>query len=192
MKESTVGTVLHMVPDLGLNGAAAQASLLAPTLEKEGWRVHVVGLGSDCFFAPRFKRWDVPIHRLGSSHSLDFRPYLELRRLIEEIRPDIIQVWRNAALRLAAPIARWLGRPPLVASDVVGPTPPRWIERWTLQQTAVIVVPTATDQKALMLGGIEMEQIVSIPFAAGNAPLANRTTSLKNLRLPEDAKLIVC
>ncbi len=187
-----MGTVLHIVPDLGLNGAAKQVSLLAPTLAEAKWKVHVVGLEGGGLFTPVFERLKVPIHRLRPSHSLDFRPYLELRRLVDDIQPDVIHAWRSPTLRFAAPLVRWLGRPPLVAADVVGPAPPRWVERWALQQAAAIVLPVVAEQSALTVDGTKSERISSVPFAVEGTPPADGAAALRELGLPEHAKLIVC
>jgi len=186
-----VRTVLHIVPDLGLNGAVRQASLLAPALGREGWNVHLVSMGGGGFFTRVFERLNVPVHRVGQTRSLDFRPWLELRRLVDEVRPDVIHAWRSPALRFASPLVRWLGRPPLAASDV-GSGPPRWVDRWMLQQTAAIIVGTEAERSSLMFGGVGEERLTTVPLAVGPAPAVDRESFLRELRLPKDAKLIVC
>jgi glycosyltransferase involved in cell wall biosynthesis len=187
-----VGTVLHIVPDLGLNGAARQVSLLAPVHQRAGWDVHVAGVGGEGIFRRAFERLNVPVHRLVGSRSLDPRPWLELRRLVEEIRPDVIHAWRGQALKFASPVVRWLGRPSLVASDIASGAPPRWADRWMLQQAVAINVGTAAEQSSLVYGGVARERLTSIPFAVGSTSTVDRAALLRELGLPEHARLIAC
>jgi glycosyltransferase involved in cell wall biosynthesis len=183
--------VLFVVPDLGLTGSSRQVSLLAPVLRRQGWDIHVINLGGGGLFASALERDGVPIRWLRKKRSLDPRPWLELRRLIDEIGPRIVHAWRRPALQVASPVVRWLGGPRLVASDIPGEMSYRWADRWMLQKAAVVVASTTTERTKLVEAGITAERSTTIPLAVGSSKDVDRQAILQELRIPANSRLVL-
>ena len=73
-------------------GAERQLTYLAGALGRLGWRVHVTLAGRGPNWT-RLEESGAIIHELPSSGSYDARTLQRLRRIIAEVRPDLIQVW---------------------------------------------------------------------------------------------------
>ena len=113
-----MGLILHVVPDLGPNGPARQLSLFAPALTANNWQSHVAVMRTGEVFEPALRAAGIPVHDLGATHRLDARPWLSLKRLIAELRPDVVHARRRSAFRLVGLVQWWHGRKNVVASDL--------------------------------------------------------------------------
>ena len=91
-----MGRVLHLITNLGQAGAERQVTYLACGLADLGWEVHVghlePGRNPDDNLA-RLERAGVTRHLVPNTGSYDWRTPLRLRRLIRELRPDVVQTW---------------------------------------------------------------------------------------------------
>jgi glycosyl transferase family 4 len=85
-------TVLHCIPTMGGGGAERQLTYLAAELVRIGWRVHVAVTRRGPNWA-RLERSGAIIHEVPARGSYDARVFLRLRRLIADIKPDVVQVW---------------------------------------------------------------------------------------------------
>ena len=81
--------------------------------------------------------------------------------LVDEIQPMSSSLG-GPALKFAGPVVRWLGRLSLVVSDIVNGAPPRWAERWMLQQATAIVVSTNQSEHAWSRGVARTVKIHSV------------------------------
>jgi glycosyltransferase involved in cell wall biosynthesis len=83
-------TVLHFIPTLEGGGAERQLSLLATEHARRGHHVHAAvrrtGVNMQAMAG-------VQIHELGDIRSVRPRLFMAMRRLVGEIRPDIVQTW---------------------------------------------------------------------------------------------------
>src|SRR5262245_17666499 len=118
VQETVMTTILHMTPCLGANGAARQLSLLAPELGRRGINVHVAAIGEGELFAKPLLAGGTPVHSLGARGPYDPRAWASWRRLVAELRPDVVHAWRRSAVRWAL-AARPFYRFRLTAGDLL-------------------------------------------------------------------------
>jgi glycosyltransferase involved in cell wall biosynthesis len=84
--------ILHLIPTLGSGGAERQLSLLAPGLVESGVDVHVAFCHSGQNLT-RMINSSVSIHQIACNGNHDPFLLLKLIRLINRIKPDVIQTW---------------------------------------------------------------------------------------------------
>ncbi len=110
-----LATLLHIITGLNTGGAERSLhGLLSGGLAAKH-QCHVVSLTSMGNFGAKIEALGVPVHALGMSPSrLSPSALLRLRRIVREIRPDLIQGWMYHG-NLAASTARIMaiGRPHL-------------------------------------------------------------------------------
>lgn len=83
--------VLHCIGGLGAGGAERQLATLTHQLPLLGWDVHVVTLRGGVFeehLAP-----DAALHRIADRGARDVRLPLRIARLIDDVKPDLVQTW---------------------------------------------------------------------------------------------------
>src|SRR5437764_855853 len=106
--------VLYLLPDLGYTAAARRVGRLAPALPPDRFTPHVAMLGRAGPLAEPLRAAGVPVHELGGRRA-DPRVLLRLRRLLRELRPDLVHAWRLPAARAAALYA--FAGPRLIVSE---------------------------------------------------------------------------
>ena len=191
-------TVLHLLPDLGLNGAAKQVALLAPTLVGFGYAAHVAVLGGGGVFAESLARVNIPVSYLGGSARFDLTQFVFFHRLVADLKPNLIHAWRWPALRLAGLNGLWpslRGRHlPVIASDVL--TADSEIgrsNRFLVRRAARVVVATAEELARARKWGIDRARLSEIPLVVSCDPAPpDRAELVRELRLPESARIVVC
>src|SRR4051812_38296895 len=103
--------ILHIIPSLGVGGTEKILLELCHGLDPAQFKQEVVALKSGGGTAEQLRAMGIPITLLGSpdgfrSGLLDLpRLYSDLKRRIEQIRPDIVHTWltrANVIGRLAA------------------------------------------------------------------------------------------
>ena len=85
-------TILHCIPTMGGGGAERQLTYLARELGRLGWAVHIAVMRR----GPNWDRLEASgavIHELTLSSAYDWRALGALRRIVREVRPDLIQAW---------------------------------------------------------------------------------------------------
>jgi glycosyltransferase involved in cell wall biosynthesis len=85
-------TVLHAIPSLIGGGAERQLSLLAPELLRLGVCTHVAYLHPGANLTPLHGS-DIKLHSISCSGNYDPRILFKLIRLINAIRPNLVQTW---------------------------------------------------------------------------------------------------
>ncbi|MCC6417487.1 MAG: glycosyltransferase family 4 protein [Gemmataceae bacterium] len=152
--------ILFVTPGTEPDGATSQLSLLARRLPARGFTAHVCALGP----AGGCREFGVPATSLGWSRVFDLRPVWRLRRLIADVRPDVIHAFRPASLRA---LALAVGRTPcpLVVSR---PLPPRGkdlarLDRWLLGRADRILVRGAAEAERGRRAGVSPERMAVVP-----------------------------
>jgi glycosyltransferase involved in cell wall biosynthesis len=84
--------VLHCIPTMGGGGAERQLTYLAGALRHFGWSVHVAVMRRGANWA-RLEGSGAVIHDLALRGPYDWRALGALRRILDEVHPDIVQVW---------------------------------------------------------------------------------------------------
>src|SRR5581483_2124579 len=92
-------TVLFVIASLEYTGAAQQLGLLAANLPRESFGVRLAVLGTESPWVAWLRGKGVEVEVLGWRRPFDVVPFLELRRLVKRIRPDMLHVWGATALR---------------------------------------------------------------------------------------------
>jgi glycosyltransferase involved in cell wall biosynthesis len=95
---ASVRTILFVIPDLAYSGSARQLMLLAQGLHQRSFAVTVAVLGSSSPWSEALQAAGVAVQVLHGRRSLDLRAILALRRLVRSLRPDVVHVWKAAAL----------------------------------------------------------------------------------------------
>jgi glycosyltransferase involved in cell wall biosynthesis len=213
--------ILHIIDSLGHNGAATQLRVLVGGLASYGYDVHVAALddqrkkplsfrqefgegsGAAIFVnkvAPLSRRW-----------SADPLAMFRLRRLVGDLRPDIVHTWNfDSALYACAAIesprrvlgsrARAAGLSAPRARLIVGqyriePWRPTWqwyVARRAADYAAKLVTNSLTVRNWYVASGFSDDKFMVIPAGVA-APVAgdvSREELLRELDLPPDAKLI--
>ncbi len=91
--------ILLLIPDLGHGGAARQVSLLGAHWPRDKGDLGVVVLGPETPWTQQLRQTGCRVEVLGRQRPFDVAPYLGLRRLLGDFRPDVIHAWGAAALR---------------------------------------------------------------------------------------------
>jgi glycosyltransferase involved in cell wall biosynthesis len=186
-------TILHLVPDLGADGAAKQAALVAPALKQMGIQVHVAALAPGGIFAQPLREAGVPVHLLGAGRRYDPRPLHALNKLLAELHPEAVHVWRRGALRWAAALRVWR-RFRLTAGDLLSDHRPgnQW-DALLRQRPKYVVTATSAERRALQRLGIDEERLIEIPPAVAPALAAPDQFKLRReFDLPAGARIIAC
>lgn len=107
--------ILHCIPSLGGGGAERQLTYLAGGLRGIGDQVHVA-------ITSRGANWERLLASGATTHELrvrgahDPRLVWELRRLIQKVDPDVVQVWLRQ-MDILAGLATLSRRKPLIISE---------------------------------------------------------------------------
>jgi glycosyltransferase involved in cell wall biosynthesis len=190
--KSNGGPILMVVPSLGPNGAAKQVSLLAPALARKGQTVQVAALGGEGMFAHVLRGDGVPVRLLGPRWRFELGTMLKLRRLVDELKPASIHAWRGAAARLLSTLGRLCRLPPLIAVDPFVEQSPSRFNRRCLRRAEKVVVSGPWQRQQTAQAGIGEDRLRVIPPCVSAPTMPERATALRDLAIPENARLIVC
>jgi glycosyltransferase involved in cell wall biosynthesis len=114
---------------MGGGGAERQLTYLADPLITRGWRVHVALVAGGPNLR-RLQQTGATIHQLRAASSYDPRLAWHVRRLIRQLRPDIVQPW-FVQMEVVAGTAARLARIPWVLNERSSQLayPPTWKNR---------------------------------------------------------------
>src|SRR5207244_2041103 len=105
---------------------------------------------------------------LGWSRLIDPQPFLGLRRLLAEFRPDVIHTWRLSGLRWAVLVGGWL-RSRLIISQPFAPADggyrPAWLDRALLARADRVVVSGAFEAERSRRLGVPERKVAVVPPA---------------------------
>lgn len=104
--------ILHLITGLGTGGAEHMLEKLAGGMDRAQFSSAVISLTGEGAVGPRLRRSGIPVHALGIRGWQDVPgALLTLRRLVDDIQPDILQTWLYHA-DLVGTLVHWLARSP--------------------------------------------------------------------------------
>ncbi|MGO8748636.1 MAG: glycosyltransferase [Thermoguttaceae bacterium] len=188
--------ILHVIPTLDRSGAEKQLSLLARGLPREEFEVHVCALTRGGPLEAELRAAGIPVTVIGKRWKIDPLAFARLRRLVLELRPDVIHTWLFAANAYgrAAGIACDVQR--MVAGERCVDTWKRphelLIDRYLSRRTARIVTNSPGVQEFYAAHGLPAEkfEVISNGIPPAPAPNATRSRILAELGLPDPTFLI--
>jgi glycosyltransferase involved in cell wall biosynthesis len=107
--------VLHFIPSFGPGGAERQLVLVAAELARMGVEVHVAFVAGGPNLA-RLENASVRLHALDAAGNHDPMLAWRIFRLVQVVRPDVIQTWLTQ-MDILAGAAAILCRVPLIVSE---------------------------------------------------------------------------
>ncbi len=187
--------ILHVIPRLDYNAAARQLALLATHWPRDRFDVRVAVLQQAGPWAEDVRRAGATVGVLGWSRLIDPQPFLGLRRLLAEFRPDVIHAWRLSGLRWSVLVGGWL-RSRLVISQPFAPADggyrPAWLDRALLARADRVVVSGPFEaERARRLGVPERKVAVVPPAVDVPERLPSSPTLRPRLGLKDTARLVV-
>ena len=189
--------VLEIIPTLVRGGAEKQLTLLAAGLPRDRFEVHVCTLTERGPLEEEIRAAGLPYHHIGKSGKVDPRAYRRLRKLIQELRPDVVHTWLFAANAYGRQAALSAGVRKIIAGErCVDPWkswPQLAIDRWLARRTSRIATNSSGVVEFYVRHGLPRDKFVVIP---NGVPEVEPTTPtpraelLSEFGLPADARLI--
>lgn len=190
--------VLQIIPTLVRGGAEKQCALLAAGLPRERFETQVAVLTHTGPLEGELVAAGVPVHHLHKRWKLDPFAYSRLKRLVAELRPDVVHTWLFAA-NCYGRAAALANRVKVIIGGERSVDP--WkrmhelaMDRWFARRSTCLATNSSGVVEFYASRGISRDKFVVIPNGVAPADLSDlppRTTLLGQLGLPSDAKLIV-
>jgi len=186
-----------VIPTLDRSGAEKQFALLATHLPRDKFDVHVVALTRGGPYAADLEAAGVPVTVLGKRLRFDPLAGFRLRRLLQELRPDIVHSWlfaANSYVRLVA--SRSGARPRLVVSErCVDVWKAGWqlaLDRRLIRKTDLLIGNSQAVAEFYRDLGYPAERLRVIPNAVvpPQQPEVSREQLCEELGFPADARLV--
>jgi glycosyltransferase involved in cell wall biosynthesis len=160
--------LLFLLPSFEYSSAARQVSLLAPVLrDGHGIDVHVAPLRATGPAEAWFSS-DQPLHR--KQRRFPPAAFRDLRRLIQDLRPDVVHAWRLPAWRSAVVLRRLARSFRLVASESRRGGRINPLDRWLLRSVDAVISIHSAETDALRSLGVEVNGITELPQAVVAPP----------------------
>ncbi len=154
---------MHVDAERGFSGGETQAFLLMDGLRAIGQRVVLVAPPRSAALLEAERR-GIPCAAVRLRNDMDLRSALALRRVILQLRPDIVHLHTGRATWLGGHAARWARTPAICTRrmdrEVKRGMRTRWIYSRLLVRVAAI---SASVRELLVAGGVEPARIVLIP-----------------------------
>ncbi len=189
--------LLQIIPTLDRAGAEKQMSLLVRHLDPSRFEPHVCVLTRSGPLEGELRAAGIPLHLVGKRRRVDLAAYLRLRRVIRQVRPDIVQTWLFAGNSYGRVAAREARVPVIVASErCVDLWKAGWqfaIDRLLCRWTDAIVVNSPAVRDFYVQHGLPAEKFAVIPNAVElppEKPPCSREELLKELGLPTQTRLV--
>ena len=193
--------ILHIISTLDLGGAEKQLVLLANGLPRDEFDVHVCCLTRGGARESQLAECGIPIHKIDKRRKCDPAAYARLKRLIRELRPELVHTWLFAANAYGRKAALAAGVKVIVAGERCVDRWKCWphyaIDRWLARRTKKIVTNSHSVREFYSSHGISKEKFHVIPNGVATPPHPStgvdehrRAEILAGLQLPENAKLI--
>ena len=172
-------------------------SVLAAGLWKAGFRVAVAVLGPvNTPIADELRQAGIPIHSVPLHHRFDFRGLRALRRVVNGANPAVVHAWGPGAVWATAGLVPRAGegsRPVVVsaasfpASGVFG-----WLTTRLARRLARVVAASWAESERYRHLGIAPGLLTRVgPAVSPAPPLPNREAFLRDLGLPQTARLVM-
>lgn len=186
-----------IIPTLDRGGAEKQLTLLACGLDKTRFDVHVVVLTRTGPRQAVLDQANVPVHFIGKSSKIDIGAYRRLRKLLRELKPDIVHTWLFAANAYGR-FAAIHEKVPVVLGGERSVDPWKkwyelWIDRYLAKRSRAILTNSNGVKDFYASKGIPSEKFVVIPNGVEVSSGNNRSTKeevSKELDIPVHFKWI--
>jgi len=185
--------ILQIIPTLDRSGAEKQMTLLARSLPREEFEVHVAALTRGGPMLAELKSAGVPVTILGKRWKFDPHAFWKLFRLVRGLKPDLIHTWLFAANTYGRAAGVLAGVKCLVAGErCVDPwkTWELWFDRWLARHTSRIAANSEGVREFYAARGIPAEKIEVIPNGIPPPPACSTTRQeiLAELGIPSTAR----
>lgn len=188
--------ILQIIPSLDRAGAEKQMTLLACGLPRDEFEVHVCALTRGGPLEVDLREAGIPVHIIGKRWRADPQAYWRLRRLIAQLRPDLVQTWLFAANAYGRQAAIACRTPVVIASerceDPWKGVLEKMIDLYLAKKTDRIVVNSQAVRDFYLRYGLPADKLVVIPNGtppARPSPVS-RGELLAELGLPEHCYLV--
>ena len=188
--------ILQIIPTLDRSGAEKQMSLLARRLPADQFDVHVCALTRGGPLLECLREAGLPVTVIGKRWRVDPRAYYRLKRLVADLRPDLIHTWLFAANSYGRAAGLACGVKCLVAGERCVDPWKGWaefsIDRRLARHTARIVANSSGVRDFYVTHKLPADKIEVIPNGI-DLPQPSDTTRgqlLDELQLPHDSLLI--
>lgn len=186
-----------VIPTMDLGGAEKQLAILAETLPRDQFEVHVFLLTRDGPRSDSLRDAGIPVTVIGKRFKADPTALFRLKRELAAFAPDIVHTWLFAANSFGR-AAAWMARvPTIVASErCVDPWKSWWhfsIDRFFARRSAAITTNSVGVQEFYATHGIASDLFRVIPngIPAPGSSTIPRAEAFKRLGVSLDRKLIV-
>lgn len=109
--------ILHIIATLDRAGAEKSLATLAMHLPRDEFEVHVCAITRGGPYEVELHQAGVPTRVIGKRHKYDLPGYIELKRHIKRLRPDLVQTWMFTANAYGRRAALAAGVKRIVASE---------------------------------------------------------------------------
>lgn len=186
--------ILEIIPTLDRCGAEKQLVLLARGLAREEFDVHVCVLTRSGPLLADLEEAGIPVTLIGKRWKVDPSALVRLRRLVQELRPDLIHTWIFAANAYGRAAGLWAGVRCLVAGERCVDPWKTWMEftidRFLARRSARIVANSPGVRDFYVEHGLPAEKFEVIPNGILAPPCTTtRQEILAELGLPADARV---
>jgi glycosyltransferase involved in cell wall biosynthesis len=187
--------ILEIIPTLDRSGAEKQLTLLARGLSRDEFDVHVCALTRGGPLEADLVDAGIPVTVIGKRWKLDPYAFWRLRRLIKQLKPDLIHTWIFAANAYGRAAGLLAGVKCLVAGERCVDPWKSWelaFDRYLAKRTSRIVANSEAVRDFYIGKRIPAEKIDVIPNGILPAPSCSTTRQevLAELQLPDDARLV--
>ncbi len=185
--------IVFVIPTLDRSGAEKQLTLLASGLPRDEFAPHVVALTRGGPYQVVLEQAGVPVTVIGKRWKADIAAYFRLKRVLRELKPDLIHTWlfaANAYTRLA--VGKRPSCPIIVSERCVDSWKSPWqlrVDRWLAPRTACIVGNSASVTEFYRQQKLPEDRLRVIPNGVSCDPKAGMTAVeiRERLQLPGDA-----
>lgn len=191
--------VVLLIPTLDRSGAEKQFSLLASRLPRGEFDVHAVALTRGGPYEATLREAGVPLTIVGKRLKLDPAALWKLRRLLAELRPDVVHSWLFAANAYARLVAGKRPRPRVVVSERCVDTWKSgwqlWLDRRQITRTDRLVANSQGVADFYAGQGVPREKITVIPNGVvipevGRPRGAERDRAVAEFEIPAGSRVV--
>lgn len=188
--------VLLLIPTLDRSGAEKQLSLLATGLPRSEFEVHVAALTRGGPYETPLRENGIPVTVLHKRLKGDPLALWKLRRLIRDLRPDVLHTWLFAANAYGRLAVGRRHRPNVVISERCVDT---WKSGWQLAldrrlipRTDRLVANSDSVAGFYRDRGFPSDRITVIPngIECRHSENVDRTAKLRELDIPPEAGIV--
>ncbi|HEX4130133.1 MAG TPA: glycosyltransferase [Pirellulales bacterium] len=192
--------VLHILPSRRPSGSWVQLGLLTEGLHGEGYRSSVAVLSADCDEPIAALPCGSELHLLGSRHPFGLPALRRFRRLVGELKPDVLHTWSIGVARTAllarvasftGPVIAGVRRPASIESSLSWPG-----ARQLLGRVDRVITNGTELTKVCAARGLNEQCIETIPDAVqpwhdDTSREARHAELTAMLELPEHTRLLL-